>query len=119
MPGPDRPDTPTDRCVTTPRPRLAIRHNAAAGRFEADVDGGVAHADYRMRGEVMGIVHTEVPVAAEGRGIAGQMVRAALDHARAHGLRVQPLCSYVRNYMHRHPDTHDLLPDFVPPDFSR
>ena len=89
---------------------LSVRHNAAAGRFEADVDGGVAHADYRMQGQVMRIVHTEVPLASEGRGIAAQVVRAALEHARRQGLRVQPLCSYVRNYMHRHPETHDLLP---------
>ena len=89
---------------------LVVRHNSDAGRFEADVEGGVAHADYRMQGRVMRIVHTEVPRAAEGRGIAGQVVRAALDHARRHGLHVQPLCSYVRSYMTRHPETHDLLP---------
>lgn len=89
---------------------LVVRHNPDAGRFEADVEGGIAHADYRLQGQVMRIVHTEVPLAAEGRGVAGQVVRAALDHARRHGLRVQPLCSYVRSYMTRHPDTHDLLP---------
>ncbi len=37
------------------------------------------------------------------------MVKAALAHARAEGLRVEPACSYVRAYMKRHPDTHDLL----------
>ena len=63
-----------------------------------------------MHGDVMGIVHTEVPMAAEGRGIAGQVVRAALAHAREQGLRVAPMCSYVRAYMQRHPETHDLLP---------
>ena len=86
-----------------------VRHNAAAGRFEAEVEGGVAHADYRMQGDVMRIVHTEVPQAAEGKGIAGAVVKAALEHARAHRLRVMPMCSYVRSYMRRHPETHDLL----------
>ena len=89
---------------------LDVRHNPEAQRFEADVEGGIARADYRLQGDVMRIVHTEVPYASEGRGIAAAVVRAALDHARAHGLRVQPLCSYVRNYMRRHPETHDLLP---------
>lgn len=96
--------------VTGEQRTLDVRHNEAARRFEADVDGGVARADYRMQGDVMGIVHTEVPMAAEGRGVAGQVVRAALDHARRHGLRVAPMCSYVRAYMQRHPETHDLLP---------
>jgi predicted GNAT family acetyltransferase len=89
---------------------IVVRHNPGASRFEADVEGGIAHADYRMQGAVMRIVHAEVPRAAEGRGIAAQVVRAALEHARRHGLRVQPMCSYVRSYMSRHPETHDLLP---------
>ena len=89
---------------------VAVRHNAASNRFEADVDGGLARVDYRMRGDGMALVHTEVPMAAEGRGVAGQLVRAALDHARAHGLRVLPMCSYVHEYMRRHPEDRDLLP---------
>lgn len=89
---------------------LTVRHNADAHRFEADVDGGIARADYRMQGDVMRIVHTEVPHASEGRGFAAQVVRAAIDYARQRGLRVMPLCSYVRSYMRRHPETHDLLP---------
>jgi predicted GNAT family acetyltransferase len=95
--------------AVTPAP-LAVRHNASAGRFEAALDGGLAHADYRLQEGVMRLVHTEVPRAHEGRGVAAQVVRAALEHARTHGLRVLPLCSYVRAYMRRHPETHDLLP---------
>ena len=34
---------------------------------------------------------------------------AALDHARANGLKVSPLCSYARAYMQRHPETLPLL----------
>ena len=89
---------------------LAVRHNRAASRFEVEVEGGLAHADYRLADGVMQIVHTEVPRASQGRGIAAHVVKAALAHARAHGLRVQPWCSYVRTYMRRHPEAQDLLP---------
>jgi predicted GNAT family acetyltransferase len=89
---------------------LAVRHDPASSRFEASVEGGIAHADYRLAGDVMRIVHTEVPAAAEGHGYAGQIVRAALAHAREQGLKVLPMCGYVRDYMRRHPETHDLLP---------
>jgi predicted GNAT family acetyltransferase len=51
-----------------------------------------------------------VPLALEGRGIAGQIVRAALAHAEANGLAVEPWCGYVRAYMKRHPETQRLLP---------
>ena len=67
---------------------IEIVHNAAAHRFEAHVDGGLARCDYRRIGNVLQVHHTEVPVALEGRGIAGQLVRATLDYAKANGLRV-------------------------------
>ena len=55
------------------------------------------------------MTHTEVPPAFEGRGIAAALVREALAWARAQGLKVWPLCSYVAVYMRRHPETQDLL----------
>lgn len=87
----------------------AVVHNGAAHRFEIAVDGGLARADYQIAGGVMRIYHTEVPRALEGRGLAAAVVNAALAHARAEGLKVEPACSYVRSYMRRHRDTHDLL----------
>lgn len=90
-------------------PELQVVHNAAARRFEATVEGQLARADYQLDGGVMRMVHTGVPRALEGRGIAGALVQAALEHARAHGLRVEPVCPYVASYMKRHPETLDLL----------
>jgi predicted GNAT family acetyltransferase len=89
--------------------KLEVRHNPEAGRFEAFVDGELCRVDYRMSGDLMHIVHTEVPQRLEGRGLAGQVVQAALDFARANGLAVVPVCGYVRAYMRRHKTTHDLL----------
>lgn len=79
------------------------------GRFQALVDGELCVADYRLAGDVMVMTHTEVPYRLEGRGIAATLVAAALAHAREQNLKVQPACSYVRTYMRRHPETHDLL----------
>ena len=88
---------------------LVVRHNAAAQRFEATVDGQLCEACYEMVDGVMWIVHTAVPPRLQGQGIAARVVAAALDHARANRLKVQPSCSYVRAYMRRHPETQDLL----------
>jgi predicted GNAT family acetyltransferase len=41
--------------------------------------------------------------------MAERVVRAALDHARAHGMKVRPACSYVRTYLRRHPEMKDLV----------
>ena len=86
-----------------------VRHNESEHRFEIALDGCIARADYRIVGGVMQIFHTEVPVEFEGRGIAALIIRAAIDYAREHGLKVLPACSYVRSYMRRHPETHSAL----------
>lgn len=86
-----------------------VVHDAAASRFEAEVDGQRGVADYELRHGTMLMHHTYVPAALRGRGVAAALVAAALDHARAQGLKVRPLCSYVSTYMRRHPETRDLL----------
>jgi|SRR5436853_4282190 len=95
--------------MTQSAPALEIRHNEPAHRFEAAVGGKIAHADYQMEGDVMRIFHTEVPLAFEGRGIAARLVSASFEYARERGFKVLPACSYVRDYVRRHPETHALL----------
>lgn len=93
----------------TDSPALTIVHNEAQQRFEAAVTGGTAYVVYRRAGKVLHLVHTEVPAEAGGAGVAGKLVRAALDYAAAQGYTVFPMCSYVRAYMQRHPETQTLL----------
>ena len=89
---------------------IDVRHNEAASRFEAEVDGRLCVANYYLVDGVMRIHHTAVPPQLEGRGIASEIVREALAYAEAHGLKVEPWCSFVRNYMRQHPDSQRLLP---------
>jgi len=86
-----------------------VVHNEPASRFELRVQGQACIAQYRLVDGVMWLTHTETPPALRGRGLAALVVRAALDHARAHGLKVRPACSYVRTYLRRHPETQDLV----------
>lgn len=88
---------------------LQIEHLTDPGRFQAIVDGHACVAEYRMIDGVMAITHTEVAPELGGRGIAGALMKAALDHASTHGLKVRPLCSYARSYIERHPETQSLL----------
>ncbi len=87
----------------------AVQHNAEASRFEAQADGLLARCDYRLSDGVMLLTHTEVPPALEGRGIAAALVRTALEHARKEGMRVRPMCSYVRVFLARHSQYRDLV----------
>lgn len=90
---------------------MNIVNNHADHRFELAVDGQLAICDYRRDGHTLVLPHTVVPAALQGRGIAALLVQAALDWARAEGLKVRPVCSYVATYMRRHPQTSDLLAD--------
>lgn len=85
-----------------------IRHDSAAHRFETTVDGSRCELDYTLRGNVMTLTHTGVPAAVGGRGVASELVRTALDLARAEGWKVVPACSYAATWMERHPDYADL-----------
>ena len=86
-----------------------VTHNAAAQRFELTVDGLLCEATYRLNEGVMWMNHTGVPPALEGRGLASQLVAAAVDHARQHGLKIKPVCSYVAVWLRRHPEAADLV----------
>ena len=56
-----------------------VRHDeAAAHRFSTEVDGQRAVLDYTLVDDVMTITHTGVTAAIGGRGIAGELMRAAL-----------------------------------------
>lgn len=69
----------------------------------------MAFAAYRRSPGTVTFTHTEVPEALEGRGIGAQLVRGALDDARARGEKVVPLCPFVAAYITRHPEYQDLL----------
>ena len=86
-----------------------ITHDPAASRFTTEADGHQAELVYRRQGGRLVIDHTGVPDAIGGRGIAGDLVRAALEYARAEGLRVVPACSYSAEYVRRHPQYADLV----------
>lgn len=88
---------------------ITIEHDPQRGRFHTTVQGHLCVCDYRLRDGVMVFTHTEVAPELEGRGIAAQLVEAALAHAQEHGLKVRPLCSYVRSYLQRHAELQHLL----------
>lgn len=85
-----------------------VRHYPERHRFETSVDGHDCEIDYQLAGDVMTITHTGVPAAVGGRGIAGEMMRFALDTARTNGWKVVPACSYATSFMMRHPEFDDL-----------
>jgi predicted GNAT family acetyltransferase len=85
--------------------------NAERARFEVRVDGEVAgFTEYRRTPSTVSFLHTEIDDAFEGQGLGSQLARRALDAVRAEGRRVLPYCPFIRGWLQRHPDYHDLVP---------
>jgi predicted GNAT family acetyltransferase len=89
--------------------RFDVVHNAAEHRFEIRQGDALAKLEYEMRGsDTIDLVHTVVPASLEGGGYGSALAKAALEYARANGLRVIPTCAFVNAYVRRHPEYADL-----------
>ena len=85
--------------------------NADKNRFEIHVDGTTAgFAQYKLSPEKISFIHTEIDEAFSGQGLAGKLVRAALDDVAGRGLAVLPFCPFVRGWIAKHPDYLELVP---------
>ena len=78
-----------------------VVHLQDRSRFEAEVEGQTAYLTYERYGHTVAMTHTIVPRELEGRGIAGELTRTAVDWARGEQLQVDPQCSYVRSWLRK------------------
>jgi predicted GNAT family acetyltransferase len=89
--------------------RTQVRDNKLQNRFELDVEGAMAFANYRLAPSTVIITHTETPRALRGRGIASELVQGALELIRADGSKVVAACGFVVDYLRKHPEYADLV----------
>lgn len=86
-----------------------VTDNEAEGQFELKTEEGLAVLTYDRREGKLFLLHTGVPEEMEGKGVGGQLVHAALEQARAQGLKVVPYCSFAHAYAGRHPEFADVV----------
>jgi predicted GNAT family acetyltransferase len=89
-----------------------VQDNPADLQYEL-LDGGgvVGLIRYRREPGAIALVHTDVDPDLEGTGAAGELVEGALLDLRDRGLRVIPICPYVRSWIDRNPAYADLVVD--------
>ncbi|WP_300729538.1 GNAT family N-acetyltransferase [uncultured Bacteroides sp.] len=83
---------------------MDVRHDETRCLFLVETDGCTAYVEYEIHDGKLDILHTIVPKAIGGRGIASVLVQTAYDYARANNLRPYATCSYAVAWLLRHPD---------------
>ncbi len=87
-----------------------MTHNADLHRFEWHAgNASPAVLTYTQAGSHVIFDHTFVPDELRGRGLAAELVRAALNEARQRRWKIVPRCSYVASFIERHPAYADLV----------
>src|SRR5438128_1220925 len=73
-----------------------VRDNRERSRYELFADGArIGIADYRVRGDVVVIPHTEIDRDKRGHGLGAILVAGALDDIKSAGRSVVAQCWYV------------------------
>ena len=84
--------------------KLEVIHLPEESRFVIRADGHTAELTYSLMGSLILFTHTGVPPALEGQGVGSKLAKAGLEYARANGLKIQSICSFVTRYLQRHPE---------------
>ena len=90
------------------RPKPAPQ-KVTSGRFELERNGQIAYLEYTLAGNVLQLIHSEVPAALRGHGMASELAHSALEYAREQGLKVDIICPSVNAYIEKHPEYAGLM----------
>lgn len=91
------------------RQQATIVHRETAKRGRFDLGDGAEMTYTRPTPDVMKINHTRVDPRHRGKGLAHQLYRAMVEHARAHQRKVIPVCTFVEAMFAQNPQDADVL----------
>ena len=89
---------------------ISVENNRERSRYELRMgDDLVAVADYVVLDDRVVFPHTEVIPARRGLGLGERLVRYALEDVRDTGMRIEPRCWFVAEFIDLNPDFADLV----------
>ncbi|MHC6219788.1 GNAT family N-acetyltransferase [Arthrobacter sp. MMS24-S77] len=88
---------------------VTIRHNVDRERFEVLVGGRVigkaVYKTYDDGGSPQRIFyHTVINEEYGGQGLAGRLAEVALKETVGEGLRIVPVCPFIKKFLTKHPE---------------
>jgi predicted GNAT family acetyltransferase len=92
---------------------MLIQHNHTdnKGVFFVETDDNIlAEMAYTTTSNnKMIIEHTEVDEVLQGQNIGYELVHAAVEYARQHGMMILPVCNFAHSIFDKKPDFQDVL----------
>ena len=92
-----------------PVEKYTVINNDKEQRFEIHESDKVAFLEYRFYKKDIALMHTLVPDALSGKGLASSLAHHALEWAKEHNIRVIVYCPFVAAYLKRHPEHNDIV----------
>jgi len=89
--------------------RIERKEHATQGRYVLTVEGQESELTYSRADGRMLITHTYVPPALRGHDLGLALVAHAVSDARAQGIKIVPVCPYVKLQIARRPEWQDVL----------
>ena len=88
---------------------IEVINNENEQQYEVHMGDQLAVLEYKRTGNHITYIHTGVPHAMEGHGVASSLARTALEDARKEHLSVSPQCPFVASYIREHTEYLPLL----------
>jgi uncharacterized protein len=87
----------------------SVIDNQAQHRFELPAGDAIAVAAYRLEGERVILVHTEVPQELSGQGIGSKLAQGVFESIQDSGRKVVTECPFMAAWVSRHPEYAKLV----------
>lgn len=86
-----------------------VINNKEKSRLELHIGEHFGFLDYKMKGDNMYFIHTEVPEELKGQGIANFIAETTLRYAKENGYNIIVYCPFIKTYLKRHPMDYDKI----------
>ena len=86
-----------------------LKVNDSLHRLELEIGESIAFIDYKLTGDRLYLIHTEVPPELEGKGAGSAIVQKALQYAKDNNYKIVPICPFVQSYLKRHKEWNTIV----------
>ena len=86
-----------------------LKINAESHQLELEIQGSIAFIEYKLSGNTLFLIHTEVPLALQGKGVANAIVQKALQYSKDNNFKIVPVCPVVQHYLEKHKEWNQIV----------